>query len=184
MIKIGKKSVEIEFVVGDITIQNVDAIVNAANSYLSHGGGVAGVISRKGGPTIQKESDEYVKNHGPVEPGGVAITSAGNLPAKYVLHTVGPIGDKPESDDIIVKCFINIVKKSDELGVKTIAIPFVGTGIFGYPLERFIKNVTKVLIDYLESYEGTLQKIIFCDIDGYKVKKFEEYFLTKFKDKD
>lgn len=184
MIKIGKKPVEIEFVVGDITTQNIDAIVNAANSYLSHGGGVAGVISRKGGPTIQKESDEYVKKYGPVEPGGVAVTGAGNLSAKYVLHTVGPIGDKPQNDDIIVKCFINIIKKSDELGIKTIAIPFVGTGIFGYPLERFIESVTKVLINYVKDYEGTLQKIIFCDIDGYKVNKFEEYFLAKFKDKD
>jgi O-acetyl-ADP-ribose deacetylase (regulator of RNase III) len=179
MISFGKKPVEIHFIVDDITMQNVDAIVNAANSHLSHGGGVAGVISRRGGPEIQKESDEYVKKHGPVPPGGVAVTSAGSLPAKYIIHAVGPIGDKLENDEIMKKCITNIIEKADELGVKNIALPFVGTGIFGYPFERFAHVVIETLIDYLKDYNGPIEKIIFCDVDAGKVKKFEEYFFEK-----
>jgi len=180
MIFLGNKPVEVHFIVDDITIQDVDAIINAANSYLQHGGGVAGIISRKGGPEIQKESDEYIRKFGPVKPGDVAITSAGKLSAKYIIHTVGPIGDKPENDEIMESCFINILKKSDELGLKSIALPFVGTGIFGYPLERFIKIAIKVFKDYLVDYKGSIEKIIFCDIDAQKVKRLEVEFKSEF----
>jgi Predicted phosphatase homologous to the C-terminal domain of histone macroH2A1 len=81
----------IRIVRGDITAEQVDAIVNAANSYLKHGGGVAAAIVRKGGESIQRESDEWVKQYGPVPTGKVAVTGAGNLPAKAVIHAVGPV---------------------------------------------------------------------------------------------
>jgi len=84
---------------GDITEERVDAIVNAANSHLKHGGGVAGAIVRKGGESIQRESDEWVRQHGPVPTGQVAVTGAGNLPAKAVIHAVGPVwGEHPQKE--------------------------------------------------------------------------------------
>ena len=87
----------IQIVQGDITIENVDAIVNAANEHLQHGGGVAWAISKKGGPTIQKESDEWIRQHGLVPHSHPAWTSGGLLPAKYVIHAVGPVwGDGDE----------------------------------------------------------------------------------------
>src|SRR6266404_683705 len=86
---IGKATLEI--LQGDITALPVDAIVNAANKYLAHGGGVAAAISQKGGPTIQQESDELVKKRGPLSTGEAVITSGGKLPAKFVIHTVGPV---------------------------------------------------------------------------------------------
>lgn len=172
----GNKPVKIEFIVGDITIQHVDAIVNAANSYLKHGGGVAGAIVRRGGNQIQQESDEYIRKYGYVESGEVAVTGAGNLNAKYIIHTVGPIGDKEENDEIMRKSLINVLKKADELGIKSFALPLVGTGIFGYPLERFVNIAVEVFKSYFKNYSGTLDMVIFCDISDEKIKKLEEAF--------
>jgi O-acetyl-ADP-ribose deacetylase (regulator of RNase III) len=169
-------SVEIRFIVGDITKLDVDAIVNAANSYLQHGGGVAGAISRAGGPEIQKESDEYLRKNGPVPPGGVAVTGAGNLKAKYVIHTVGPIGNKKGNDEIMKKAFENVFSKADELAINSIAIPFVGTGIFGYPLENFIKVCVDETLRFFSNYKGSIKLVVFCDIDSSKVQKLFETF--------
>ncbi len=82
--------ITVEILRGDVTEANADAIVNAANSYLEHGGGVAAAIVRKGGPEIQEESRKYVRQHGPVPVGGAAVTGAGRLRARYVIHAVGP----------------------------------------------------------------------------------------------
>ena len=117
---------------GDITEVEAGAIVNAANSYLEHGGGVAGAIVRKGGWVIQEESREWVRRHGPVPVGGVAVTSAGRLRAKYVIHAVGPrCGVEPiEKLGEAVK---NALLKADELGVESVALPAISTGVFGCP---------------------------------------------------
>ncbi|WP_448378452.1 macro domain-containing protein [Fervidobacterium sp.] len=173
-VKVG--NVEIRFIVGDITKLEVDAIVNAANSYLQHGGGVAGAISRTGGPEIQKESDEYVRKNGPVPPGSVAVTGAGNLKAKYIIHTVGPIGDKKGNDEIMKKAFENVFSKADELAINSIAIPFVGTGIFGYPLENFIKVCVDETLKFFSNYKGRIKLVVFCDIDSSKVRKLVDSF--------
>ncbi|ODN30235.1 macro domain-containing protein [Fervidobacterium thailandense] len=158
----------------DITRENVDAIVNAANSHLKHGGGVAGAIVRAGGYEIQAESDEYVAKHGPVPPGGVAVTGAGKLPAKFVIHTVGPIGDSPSSDEVLRNCLLNIFETAKQLSIKSIALPLVGTGIFGYPLERFVNVVKEFIKEYFTNYVGPLETVIFCDIDPSKIKKLRE----------
>ncbi|MFN6991428.1 MAG: macro domain-containing protein [Fervidobacterium sp.] len=176
LVKIGNKPVVLKFVAKDITIVEVDAIVNAANSYLKHGGGVAGAIVRRGGYIIQQQSDEYVSKYGPVEPGGVAVTGAGNLRMSYVIHTVGPIGDKKENDDIMRKCLNNILRKADELGIKTLAMPFIGTGIFGFPLDRFISITLEVISTYFENYFGPLELVLFCDIEEEKVRKLYSAF--------
>jgi O-acetyl-ADP-ribose deacetylase (regulator of RNase III) len=170
------KELTLQFICEDITDLQVGAIVNAANSYLKHGGGVAGAIVRKGGMIIQKESDEYVQKHGPVTPGNVAVTGPGNLDVQYIIHTVGPIGNKDENDDILSKCLINIFNKASELNLNSIAIPFIGTGIFGYPLERFLVTTYKVVISYFSTYSGSLERVIFCDIDEQKVEKLWQKF--------
>lgn len=173
--------VKFVFKSSDITKEQVDAIVNAANSYLKHGGGVARAIVRAGGYEIQLESDEYVSKHGPVPPGGVAITSAGRLPAKFIIHTVGPVGDSADGDEILRNCFINVFDAAKNLSIKSIAIPFVGTGIFGYPLERFIKVVSNLLPEYFKDYSGPLETVIFCDIDREKIEKLYEVLKKVFK---
>lgn len=123
---------EIELLEADITTLAVDAIVNAANSRLQHGGGVAGAISRKGGPTIQQESDRI----GFVDVGGAAVTSAGNLPARWVIHAVGPRMGEGEEDAKLRSATLAALERGEALGAKTIAFPAISTGIFGYPLDR------------------------------------------------
>ncbi len=123
---------------GDLTEEEADALVNAANAYLKHGGGVAGALSRKGGPQIQSESDEWVRRHGPVPVGGVAITGAGRLKARAILHTVGPVwaGGAQEEDRLLAEAIRNVLKTAREHGYERIAMPAISTGIFGFPKER------------------------------------------------
>lgn len=117
---------------GDITEVEAGAIVNAANSYLEHGGGVAGAIVRKGGWVIQEESREWVRRRGPVPVGGVAVTSAGRLKARYVIHAVGPrCGVEPIEK--LGEAVRNALLKADELGVESVALPAISTGVFGCP---------------------------------------------------
>jgi len=139
--KIG--NVVVWLIQGDITEQEVDVIVNAANSYLKHGGGVALAIVRKGGEVIQRESDEWVRRYGPVEEGEVAVTSAGKLKARYVVHAVGPRYGDPEGDMKLRNAVRNSVLKAEELGQRTIALPAISTGAFGYPYERCAQIMAK-----------------------------------------
>ncbi|WP_126451398.1 macro domain-containing protein [Sulfodiicoccus acidiphilus] len=135
---------------GDITALEVDVIVNAANSYLEHGGGVALAISEKGGPRIQRESTEYVRKHGPVPAGSVAVTSAGRLRAKYVVHAVGPIYGV-EGDDKLESAVRNSILKAMELGAKSVALPAISTGAYGYPYERCALLTARVLREFREA---------------------------------
>ncbi len=154
-------NVMIELVEGDITELEVDAIVNAANRYLKHGGGVALAIVRKGGEVIQKESDEYVKKHGPLPVGGVAVTSAGNLKAKYVIHTVGPRYGDPSGDEKLAKAISNSILKADELGLKSVALPAISTGVYGYPLELCARIMADTIMEIAPRLKS-LEKIVVC----------------------
>jgi O-acetyl-ADP-ribose deacetylase len=129
--------VEIDLVRGDITEQVVDAIVNAANSSLLGGGGVDGAIHRKGGPAILEECRRLrasgLPNGLPV--GHAVATTGGNLPARWVIHTVGPVYSKQEDRSTkLAACYISSLRVADELGAKTIAFPAVSTGVYRYPL--------------------------------------------------
>jgi O-acetyl-ADP-ribose deacetylase len=128
----------IQIVQVDITIEQVDAIVNAANEHLQHGGGVAWAISKKGGSTIQKESDEWIRKHGLVSHTQPAWTSGGLLPAKYVIHAVGPIwqGGETNEDQKLDQAVTGSLRVADELKCSSIAFPAISTGIFGYPKDR------------------------------------------------
>ena len=124
----------IELVVGDITEQRVDVIVNAANPTLLGGGGVDGAIHRAGGPRILEECSALDG----CEPGGVKATGAGNLPARHVLHAVGPVwqGGGRGEDELLAACHRRAVELAAELGARTVAFPAISTGAYGFPAER------------------------------------------------
>jgi len=125
---------ELQIAQGDITDETVDAIVNAANSHLYHGAGVAGAIVRRGGPKIQAESNQWVREHGPVTHAEPAYTHAGNLPCRYVIHAVGPVwgenGDEQEKLEAAIRGSLHL---ADQLAIESIAFPAISTGIFGFP---------------------------------------------------
>jgi len=128
----------IELARGDITEQAVDAIVNAANSSLLGGGGVDGAIHRKGGPEILQECKRIRAERFPDGlPTGMAVaTTAGRLPAKWVMHTVGPVYSTSEDRSaLLASCHIEALRIADELGAKSVAFPAISTGVYGYPLQ-------------------------------------------------
>lgn len=125
----------LEIVYGDITAETVDAIVNAANSRLVHGGGVAGVIVRKGGPDIQRESDAWVREHGAVSHEKPAFTGAGKLPCKVVIHAVGPVWGSGDEQPKLAAAVRGSLALAEELNLTSIALPAISTGIFGFPGE-------------------------------------------------
>jgi O-acetyl-ADP-ribose deacetylase (regulator of RNase III) len=125
-----------QIVQGDITQQEVDAIVNAANAQLQHGGGVAGVIARAGGPVIQQESNAWVQEHGPVTHDRPAYTSGGDLPCQYVIHAVGPVWGSGNEDQKLSDAVTGSLARAEELGLNSLALPAISTGIFGFPLQR------------------------------------------------
>jgi O-acetyl-ADP-ribose deacetylase len=152
----------LELVEGDITALETDAIVNAANERLAHGGGVAGVIARKGGPTIQRESDAWVRQHGPVSTGSAAITSGGNLKARHVIHAVGPIYDgTARSAELLGSAVRAALQMADDHGLKSVALPAISTGIFGYPVEEAAQVMLRAAIACLKG-KTSLERVVFC----------------------
>jgi len=152
----------LELVQGDITELDTDAIVNAANEHLAHGGGVAGVISRKGGRVIQQESNDWVRRHGPVRTGTAAITSGGRLKARHVIHAVGPVYDgTPRSAEFLASAVRAALRMADNHGLKSIALPAISTGIFGYPMAAAAEVMLRTAIAYLKGETG-LERVVFC----------------------
>jgi len=152
----------LDLVEGDITTLDTDAIVNAANERLAHGGGVAGAIARRGGPAIRQESDAWVRHHGPVPTGSAAITSGGNLKARYVIHAVGPVYDgTPSSANLLASAVHSALQLADEHNLRSIALPAISAGIFGYPIEEAAKVILQTAMSYLQGETG-LERVVFC----------------------
>lgn len=118
---------------GDITAETVDAIVNAANTYLEHGSGVAGAIVRRGGPQVQAESSQWVRDHGLVTHEEPAFTHAGTLPCRYVIHAVGPRWGEGDKEAKLTAALRGSLQVAEHLGLSSIALPAISTGIFGFP---------------------------------------------------
>jgi O-acetyl-ADP-ribose deacetylase (regulator of RNase III) len=144
------KDVLLQLVQGDLTEEHVDAIVNAANQYLSHGGGIAGIISTKGGPVIDKESDDWVRTHGQVSHANPAYTHAGRLPCKYVIHAVGPIWGSGNEDAKLSSAIQGSFQLADTLNLRSISFPAISTGIFGFPKERAAKIILNTILNYFK----------------------------------
>ncbi len=121
---------------GDLTQESVDAIVNAANAHLQHGGGVAGAIARKGGPTIQEQSDRWVAENGPIDHEHPAVTGAGDLPCRMVIHALGPVWGQGQEEDRLAAAVRTALETADRLGAVSLALPAISTGVFGFPPER------------------------------------------------
>lgn len=149
----------LELVQGDITELSTDAIVNPSNTGLVLGGGVSGAIRTKGGPSIQIEMDKI----GRCPVGGAVVTGAGALKAKYVIHAVGPRRGEGEEDKKLRSATLKSLKRAEELGLSSIAMPAISTGIFGFPMQNCANIMLSAALDYLESNENTsLKKIVFC----------------------
>ncbi len=159
----------IELHKGDITRLKVDAIVNAANNSLLGGGGVDGAIHRAAGPELLK----YNKKLGGCPTGEAKISPGFNLPAKNVIHTVGPIwndGNNNE-DELLAKCYLNSLKVAIENNVKTIAFPSISTGVYSFPVERAAKIAIKEVKEFL-SKNPEIERITFVCFDD---KNYEAY---------
>ncbi len=128
----------ITLVRGDITTQPVDAIVNAANSSLMGGGGVDGAIHRRGGPSILEECRRVRREQFPdgLPPGRAVATGGGNLPARWVIHTVGPVySPREDRSAVLASCHLEALRVADQLGARSVAFPAISTGVYGYPLD-------------------------------------------------
>ena len=156
----------LELLEGDITEMQTEAIVNAANARLVLGGGVAGAIRRKGGPQIQEECNKT----GGTFVGGAVKTTGGNLKAKYVIHAVGPRMGEGNEDEKLKNATLNSLKLADEETIKSISLPAISTGVFGFPIQRCAEIMLQTVVDYLKGQTG-VEKVIFCLFgrDSYEV---------------
>jgi O-acetyl-ADP-ribose deacetylase (regulator of RNase III) len=160
---------------GDLTEEYVNAIVNAANERLAHGGGVAGAIVRRGGQSIQRESHDWVREHGIVETGSAAITGAGKLPARYVIHAVGPVWGNDDDEQKLASAVTSALELADAHHVSSISIPGISSGIFGGPKHICAHVIIQATLDYLDAHPDThLQEIRFCNIDQHTTSVFTE----------
>jgi O-acetyl-ADP-ribose deacetylase (regulator of RNase III) len=169
--KIGGKTLRL--VQGDITQRDVDAIVNAANSHLQHGGGVAGAIVKKGGNIIQEESDRI--GYTPV--GTAVMTSAGRLPSKFVIHTVGPRMGEGEEDSKLRNAVQSTLALAGKKNLKSISLPAISSGIFGFPKDRCARILVGESVSFLKEHEGgSLDLVEFCIYDDITLAHFKKEF--------
>lgn len=164
---------KINIVKGDITKENVDAIVNAANSGLLGGGGVDGAIHKVGGSEILKECKEIINKIGKLETGKAVITSGGKLKAKYVIHTVGPIwrGGNFNEENLLADCYKNSLNLAIKEGIKTIAFPNISTGVYGFPQDLAVKIVFKTMKENIEKYKD-IKEIKFVCFDDWNYRLY------------
>ncbi len=165
----------IEIVQGDITDQNVDAIVNAANTDLKLGSGVAGAIRKKGGPEVQIECDE----HGPVSLGEAVITGAGNLEAKFVIHAAAMRLGGTVSSESLKSSTENALKIASDNNVKALAFPAIGTGVGNFPIHECADIMISSVLDYLSNVESSIEKVYFVLFDAYGYTVFKEALESK-----
>ncbi len=160
---------EIELVQGDITESDTDAIVNAANSQLILGAGVAGAIRSKGGPSIQEECNAI--GHCPV--GGAVITGGGNLKARHVVHAVGPRQGEGDEEEKLKNATLNSLKVADQNHLKSITFPAISTGIYGFPLDACARIMLSTTMEYL-SGPTKIERVVFALFDDKSFKAFKD----------
>lgn len=156
-----------EIVVGDLLAERVDAIVNAANGQLAHGGGVAAAIARAAGPALEREGDRLVADHGPVAVGDAVVTTAGRLPFKGVIHAVGPQLGAGQEEERLVHALASAFRRADEHGWTSVAFPALSSGIFAVPLEVCARAYVRAVREYMSAHpDGRLKVVRLCLVDG------------------
>lgn len=171
-LKIG--STVLSTITADITTLAKDAIVNAANSSLMGGGGVDGAIHRAGGPQILEECKKIVAKIGRLPTGEAAITTAGNMPALHVIHTVGPVwhGGRSGEPQLLRNAYTNSLRIAKENGVKTVAFPSISTGVYGYPVDLAPKEAVSAVLEFVKKNPDSLEEITFCGFDSATEKAY------------
>jgi O-acetyl-ADP-ribose deacetylase (regulator of RNase III) len=157
---------ELEVMQADVTALEVDAIANAANTQLKHGGGVAGAISRAGGPEVQRESDERA----PIDLGDAVETTAGDMPARWVIHAATMELGGPTSADIIERATRSTLAKAEQLGCRSLALVAFGTGVGGFPLDE----AARLMVGAARGHQGGLERIVFAVHGDQAERAFRE----------
>jgi O-acetyl-ADP-ribose deacetylase (regulator of RNase III) len=157
---------KLEVIEADVTKLEVDAIANAANTQLKHGGGVAGAISRAGGPEVHRESDERA----PIGLGEAVETTAGDMPARWVIHAATMELGGPTSADIIERATRSTLAKAEELGCRSVALVAFGTGVGGFPLDE----AARLMVGAASSHAGDLERIVFAVHGAEAERAFRE----------
>ena len=179
------KGIEIRVEKGDITDVEADAIVNAANKFLKHGGGVAAAIVRRGGEEIQKESNKIIAEYGPLEVGEAVATTAGKLKAKKVIHTVGPIYGEGNEREKLIKAVTNCLRLAEQLGLRSIAFPAISTGIYKVPPRLAAEAMIDGILRYIDSKEKLrIEKIILVLYTSGMFEDFLDIIKSKLREKE
>jgi O-acetyl-ADP-ribose deacetylase (regulator of RNase III) len=166
----------IDLVKGDITKIEADAIVNAANSSLMGGGGVDGAIHRAGGPAILEDCRKIIARQGKCNTGEAVMTTAGKLPAKFVIHTVGPVwnGGHKREEELLASCYTNSLKLARQNDCRVIAFPNISTGIYGFPKDKAAVIAVKTVKEFLSENDQPEKVIFVCfDDENYALIKKE-----------
>ena len=162
---------------GDITRQEVDAIVNAANTSLLGGGGVDGAIHRAGGPSILEECEAIRESHGECPTGEAVVTSAGKLQARYVIHTVGPVwkGGMAGEETLLRNAYRNSLQRAVEKKARTIAFPSISTGVYGFPIERASKIAIETVTEFIRTH-ADLHQVRFVVFSQHDFQVYAPFF--------
>lgn len=160
---------------GDLTQQRVDAVVNAANERLAHGGGVAAALARGGGPQVQEESDRWIAERGPLEPGQAAVTTAGDLPARLLIHVVGPrYREGQDNEGMLRQAVRAALDTAREESAESVALPAISAGIFGYPPDEASRVIAQECVRWLGEDPGTVRDIHLVGIDDDAALRFAD----------
>jgi len=173
-VEVNINQTKLTIIQGDITKQATDAIVNAANSSLMGGGGVDGAIHRTGGPAILEECKKIVARQGRLPAGKAVITTGGNLKARYVIHTVGPIwhGGKGNEAELLRSAYYECLKLATENKLASISFPSISTGAYGYPVDEAAKIAVSTVVSFLKEQPTSLKDVVFVLFDA---RTYESY---------
>jgi O-acetyl-ADP-ribose deacetylase (regulator of RNase III) len=169
-------STKIELIKGDITKLDTEAVVNAANSSLKGGGGVDGAIHRAAGPKLHDECMTIIQKRGGCPTGEAVITSAGDMPSRFVIHAVGPVwnGGSDGEHELLRKTYRSSLETAELFGLKSLAFPNISTGIYGFPKKEAAKIAIETVNEYLAENEF-IEKVIFCCFEDENHQLYEEY---------
>jgi len=166
---------------GDLTTMELDGIVNAANPQLQHGGGLASAIARRGGPEIQHESDAWVRKNGLARHDRPAVTGAGRLPCRYVIHAVGPVWGEGDEDRKLSAAVRTALETADSLSLASLGLPAISTGIFGFPKARAAAIIFDAIAAYFEVHPPSgLRRIALVVFDAPTLEVFQQAFTARF----